>query len=54
MFVTAGARERLRDQRRERFYLDFIERMVREARNLGLSEDELIGLVQRGFQGNVN
>ena len=33
MFVASGAREKLRQSRRERFYQDYVQRMVREARN---------------------
>lgn len=52
MFVATGAREQLRGQRRERFYQDFVQRMVREARNLGLTERELVDMIERGFEGN--
>ena len=40
MFVASGAREKLRQSRRERFYQDYVQRMVREARNLGLTDQE--------------
>ena len=49
MFVSPGAREQLRRQRRERFYQDFVQRMVREARNLGLTDQELLALLERGM-----
>ena len=49
MFVSPGAREQLRRQRRERFYQDFVQRMVREARNLGLTDGELRTLLERGM-----
>ena len=49
MFVSPGAREQLRRQRRERFYQDFVQRMVREARNLGLTDGELQTLLERGM-----
>lgn len=50
MFVAAGAREQLRGARRERFYHDYIEKAVREARNLGLTAKELTKLIERGFE----
>lgn len=50
MFVSPGAREKLRGQRRERFYQDFVQRMVREARNLGLTDQELLALLERGMR----
>lgn len=52
MFVAAGAREKLRASRRERFYHDFVESAVREAKNLGLTAGELTELIERGFEEN--
>ena len=49
MFVSPGAREKLRQKRRERFYQDYVQRMVREARNLGLTDSELRTLLERGM-----
>ena len=49
MFVSPGARERLLQARRERFYQDFVQRLVREARNLGLTDQELLALLERGM-----
>lgn len=54
MFVASGAREKLRGQRRERFFEDFVQNMVHEARQLGLTETELVQLVERGFDGDVD
>ena len=50
MFVASGAREKLRQSRRERFYQDYVQRMVREARNLGLTDRELLDLLERSLQ----
>ena len=50
MFVAPGAREKLRQARRERFYHDYVQRTVREARNLGLTDQELLELLERGLQ----
>lgn len=49
MFVTVGAKERLRRQRRERFYSDYLERVIREAKRLDLTVDQLIEMMRRGF-----
>lgn len=54
MFVSAGAQNQLRGQRRERFYQDFIQRMVHEARQLGLTERELVEMIERGFDGDAD
>lgn len=49
MFVTAGAKEKLMDQRRERFYTDYIQKLVREAKNLGISAADLTNMIERGY-----
>lgn len=50
MFVSTGAKEQLKSQRRDRFYHDYIERLVREAKNLGLDASELSEMIKRGFE----
>ena len=46
MFVAAGARGRLLEDRRKRFAERYVEPMVAEATRLGLDDDELIDLVR--------
>ena len=50
MFVATGAKEKLKSQRRDLFYHDYIEILVREARNLDLTAPELTAMIERGFQ----
>lgn len=50
MFVTKNAQEMIRQRRKDNFYDDFVESLVREALSLGLSEDHLISLIKRGYQ----
>lgn len=50
MFVSIGAPEKLREQRKERFYRDYIEKIVREAKHLGLTAEQLCEMMKRGFQ----
>jgi len=50
MFVSTGAPEKLRGQRKERFYRDYIEKIVREAKHLGLTAEQLCEMTKRGFQ----
>ncbi len=50
MFVAAGAQEKLRAERRERFYHDYVEKVVREAQRLGMTAQQLYELMQRGFE----
>ena len=49
MFVAEGARENLRRQRSKRFYHDYVEKLVHEAKGLGLTLEQLLDLVRRGF-----
>ena len=49
MFVAEGARAKLRKQRSEAFYQDYVKKLVREAQNLGLDLDQLTELIQRGY-----
>jgi GntR family transcriptional regulator len=46
MFVAAGARQRLLEQRRTQFTEHYVEPMVTEAARLGISTDELVGLIR--------
>jgi GntR family transcriptional regulator len=46
MFVAAGARARLLDERRKQFAERFVEPLVAEAGRLGISVDELATMVR--------
>jgi GntR family transcriptional regulator len=50
MFVAAGARKRVLDDRRRRFAERHIHPMVSEASRLGIDSDELIALIQKSIQ----
>lgn len=54
MFVSSGAQEVLRAKRQERFYHDYVEKAVREAKRLGLTAALLSGLIERGFEEHGN
>ena len=47
MFVAAGARNRLLEDRRKRFAERHIDPLVAEASRLGIDADELIALIQK-------
>ena len=49
MFVADGAQEALRKRRREDFYRDYVENIVREAKRLGLDPEQLTEMIRRGF-----
>ena len=46
MFVSAGARARLLDDRRKRFAERYVEPMVAEANRLGIESDALLSMVR--------
>lgn len=50
MFVTTGAANKLRHQRKDQFYESYIIRLVTEAKRLDLSEAEIKSMIERGFQ----
>lgn len=52
MFVAAGARDKLRKERRERFFNDHLRPTIREAARLGIGLGELIEMTERGYQEN--
>jgi GntR family transcriptional regulator len=52
MFVSAGARERLLAERRQRFAEQYIEPMLVEARRLGMDTADLASLIQESSQLN--
>ncbi|HIV57930.1 MAG TPA: GntR family transcriptional regulator [Candidatus Stackebrandtia faecavium] len=41
MFVSPDARAKLRQQHRDRFFIDFVEPMIAQAETLGISLDEV-------------
>ena len=53
MFVAAGARERLLEDRRRRFAERYVEPMVAEANRLGLDDDALIDMVRESSHAHV-
>jgi DNA-binding transcriptional regulator YhcF (GntR family) len=48
MFVLGGARAKLLAKRREEFYQQYVVPMIREAKKLGITPEQLLDLVQRG------
>lgn len=49
MFVAEGAVNQLKGKRREDFFDKYIKNLVDEARRLGISKDEIITLLERGY-----
>ncbi len=50
MFVTQGAQEALRQRRSEAFYQDYIVTLVRKAKGLNMSLEQLTALLEKGYQ----
>ncbi|KRM31840.1 GntR family transcriptional regulator [Ligilactobacillus acidipiscis DSM 15836] len=50
MFVLEDAQEKIRTKRKNEFFQDYILNMIVEAKNLGLDENAIISLVERGFE----
>lgn len=50
MFVLEDAQEKIRAKRKDEFFQDYILKMVIEAKSLGLNQDTVISLVERGFK----
>lgn len=49
MFVAKNAVGKLRKKREDQFYDNFISRLIEEAKRLGITSDEVIAMVERGF-----
>jgi len=49
MFVASGAREKVLEKRRTRFYERYISEMLAEAKRLGISKDALSEMIGKGY-----
>ncbi len=47
MFVATGAKEKIMNQRRDEFYDNFIKVLLNEAKNLGITKEELISMISK-------
>ena len=48
MFVATGSRQRLMEKRRELFFEQYVVAMLREATRLGIEEEQVIAMIQKG------
>src|SRR5450631_1359576 len=48
MYVAPGARAQLLEKRREQFFARYIVTMLQEADKLGITPEQLVGMIQRG------
>ena len=49
MFVAQGAVSKLKKKRQDQFYDNYIHKLVDEAKRLGITSDEIIAMIERGF-----
>ncbi len=49
-----GARAKLLEKRREQFYEQYVVTMLREAEKLGITEEQLTDMIQRGVTGAMS
>lgn len=50
MFVKEGAVEKIRRKRQGQFYDQYIAAMIREAAKLNMTKEQIIALVERGYE----
>lgn len=50
MFVTVGAAAQVKKKRQHEFYQKYVESLLREAKKLMLSKNDILGLIERGFE----
>ena len=46
MFVSAGAKEKIKNQRKDQFYDNYIKTLIAEAESLGITREELITMIK--------
>lgn len=49
MFVAEGAVQQLKGKRREQFFDNYIRNLIEEAARLGITKDEVISMLERGY-----
>lgn len=47
MFVSTGAKEKIRNRRKEQFFDNYIKTLVTEADSLGITRGELVEMIQK-------
>ena len=51
MFVAEGAKEQIMKKKKDHFYDDYIKSLLAEARNLGITKQELITMIEESAEG---
>ncbi|UTY39930.1 GntR family transcriptional regulator [Allocoprobacillus halotolerans] len=50
MFVKTGAVQQIKEKRQHLFYSQYIETMINEAKKLNMTKQEIMSLIERGYQ----
>jgi len=50
MYVAPGARAKLLEKRREQFFEQYVVPMLQEAEKLGITQEQLADMIQRGVK----
>ena len=54
MFVKTGAVEKIRKKRQGQFYDQFVATLIVEAEKLKMTKEEIIALIERGYEDERN
>lgn len=54
MFVKDGAVKKIRSKRQGQFYKQYIATLLEEAAKLQMTKDEIISLIERGYENECN
>ena len=46
MFVSSGAKEAIRERRKNEFYDNYVRTLIEEAKGLGISKEELLTMIK--------
>ena len=54
MFVKEGAVKKIRLKRQSKFYEQYVEALIKEASKLQMTKEEIISLIERGYEHERN
>lgn len=50
MFVKTGAREIIMEKRKQSFFESYVAELIAEAKKLGVSKEEILQMMERGYE----
>lgn len=54
MYVRAGAVEKIRTKRQDAFFNQYVASMIREAQKLQMTKEQVMQLIERGYENEGN